>query len=163
MKRLRKRFAALCLTAAALLAIAIGAGLPHIQHYSADLIARLFPVTYQITYRNAGAQSLTAPVRFMADSAIVTASSDVDDEVIPMSDAVFVCLQNELRAQNTLRSGLLTAVVVLTAALLPIALAVMAFVISMPRVRSSVKHRVPAATRRPAACARQTPTIPSVA
>lgn len=164
MKRLRKRFAALCLTAAALLAVAIGAGLPRIQHYSADLIARLFPVTYQITYRNAGAQSLTAPVRFMADSAIVTAStSDVDDEVIPMSDAVFVCLQNELRAQNTLRSGLLTAVVILTAALLPIALAAMAFAISMPRVRSSVKHRVPAATRRPAACARQTPTIPSVA
>lgn len=164
MKRLRKRFAAFCLTAAALLAVAIGAGLPRIQYYSADLIARLFPVTYQVTYRNTGAQPVTAPVRFAADNAIVSASaSDVDDKVIPMSDAVFVCLQNELRAQNMLRSGLLTGVVVLTAALLPITLAAMAFAISMPRVRNSVKRRVPAAPHRPAACARQTSTIPSVA
>lgn len=164
MKRLRKRFAAFCLTAAALLAVAIGAGLPRIQQYSADLVARLFPVTYEITFRNAEVQSVTAPVRFAAGNAIVVASAgNTGDKMIPMSEAVFVCLQNELRAQNMLRSGLLTAAVVLIIALLPIALAATAFSVGMPRARSSTKRRVQAAPCRPATCARQTPTMPSAA
>lgn len=160
MKRLRKRFAALCLTTAALLAVAIGAGLPRIQNYSADVVARLFPVTYRITYRSAPAQPVTAPVRFTADSAIVTASSG--DTVVPLSDAVFVCLQNELRAQNMLRSGLLTAVVILAAALLPIALSAAAFAVAPLRVRSNAKRRMQTAPRRPATHT-HTPTMPSVA
>lgn len=161
MKRLRKRFAMLCLAAAAVFAITIGAGLPRIQNYSADVVARLFPVTYRITYRSAKAQPVTAPVRFTADSAIVAASSG--DMVVPLSDAVFVCLQNELRAQNMLRSGLLTAVVVFIAASLPVTLAAAAFAVAAPRVRSGAKRRMQAAPRRPAACAQHTSAIPSVA
>lgn len=163
MKRLRKGFAALCLTAAALLAMMIGAGLPRIHRYSADAVDRLFPVSYQITYRNADARSVTAPVRFTADTAIVTAAPGGTGESIPLSDAVFVCLQSELRAQNMLRSGLLSAAVVSAAASLPITLAAIAFMAAVPRARSA-KRRVPRVPRHPAAIrTRRTPTMPSVA
>lgn len=163
MKRLRKGLAALCLTTAALLAVLLGAGLPRIQHYSAGLVDRLFPVSYQITYRSADARSITAPVRFTADAAIVTAAPGGMGERIPLSDAVFVCLQNELRAQNVLRSGLLAATVVFAAASLPVTLAAIAFMAAVPRARG-VRRRAPATPRHPAATrARRTPTVPSAA
>ncbi len=165
MKRLRKRFAICCLTAAALLAVTLGAGLPHIQRYCTDVVARLFPVTYQITYRGgAHVQSITAPVRFTADNAIVTAAAgDMPDTVIPLSDAVFVCLQNELRAQNMLRSGLLTAATVLAAALFPVALSAVAFAVAPTRIRSSAKGRMQATSHRSSARVQRAPTVPSVA
>lgn len=162
MKRLRKRFATLCLAAAALLAVAIGAGLPRIQHYSADLVARLFPVTYQVTYRGADARPFTAPVRFTSEAAIVIAG-EASGNSIPLSDVVFVCLQNELRTQNMLRSGLLAAAIVSMAALLPIALAATALMVAMPRARGHARRRSAAVSRHPAGCAQPRPVIPSVA
>ncbi len=162
MKRLRKRFATLCLATAALLAVAIGAGLPRIQHYSADLVARLFPVTYQVTYRSADARPFIAPVRFTSETATVTVG-EANDNIIPLSDAVFVCLQSELRTQNMLRSGLLTAAIVSMAALFPIALAATALMVAMPRARGSVRRGRAAVPRHPAGCAPPRPAMPSAA
>ncbi|HWP50249.1 MAG TPA: hypothetical protein VN626_01000, partial [Clostridia bacterium] len=133
MKRLEKRFTTLCLVAAATLSLIIGAGLPRIQVFSSNVVSRLFPVEYQITYRNAVAQPIFAPVHFITDTAILTTSEG--DTTVLVSDAVFVCMQNELRIQNTLRSGLLSAFLVLVSACLPSAFAATAYYHGMCKFR----------------------------
>ncbi len=161
MKRFKKQFAALCLIAATILSGMVGVGMPRIQGLSADIISRLFPVVYQVTYRSGGAQSLAAPVRFTTDTAIISAASG--DTVIPVSDAVFVCLQDELRLQNAIRSGLLAALIILTVSFLLTALAAMAFTHGPRKARSGLKRHTHVAPHRANSNTRHAPTVPSAA
>lgn len=144
MKRYKKCFTAFCLITAALFSFAIGAGLPRIQHYSADIIARRFPVSYKVTYRAAPTQPVYASVRFETDNAIVISESG--HASVPISEAVFVCMQNELRSQNMLRSGLLTVAIILGAAYLSAMLATTAFSVSASRLSRRKKPRLSAPT-----------------
>lgn len=160
MKRVKRQFAALCLIAATALSVMIGAGMPRIQTFSTDTISRLFPVAYQITYRSSGAQSFTAPVRFISDNAIISTTSG--DMIVSASDAIFVCMQNELRAQNVLRSGLLAALIVLVASFLPTVLTVTAFSRSTRKVRNGLKPRSHSIPHYPNNGS-QSPTLPSAA
>ena len=161
MKRSEKRFTTLCLVAAATLSLMIGAGLPHIQVFSANVVSRLFPVAYQITYRGAETQPILAPVHFLTDTAIVTTPEG--DKTILVSDAVFVCMHSELRIQNTLRSGLLSVFLILVAACLPSAFAVTAYNHGMRKFHRGTKHRTNEASRCPPHCAHHAPTMPSAA
>lgn len=161
MKRLYKRFSVLCLVAATTLSLMIGIGLPHIQTFAAGTVSRLFPVAYQITYRNTSAQPVIAPAHVLADTAIVTTLSG--DTTIPLSDAVFVCLQNELRTQNILRSALLSALIVLAAISLTITLISTAFSCKKRSASSTSKRHTRAAPHYTAEHLRHTPTVPSVA
>lgn len=161
MKRLRKCFLPLYLAVATALSLMIGIGLPHIQTFSADIISRFFPVDYQVTYRDTQAQTVIAPVHFLSNTAII--ATPTGDTVIPLSDAVFVCLENELRKQNTLRSGLLSVFLLFAATCLPMALATMAIDRSMRKISKGPKHHTRAAPRCPAASAHPSPTVPSAA
>ncbi|WMJ83874.1 hypothetical protein ACS3UN_12345 [Oscillospiraceae bacterium LTW-04] len=161
MKRLSKKFSVLCLIAAAILSLTIGVGLPRIQAFASNTISRLFPVAYQITYRNTDAQPVIAPAHFLADNAIITTPSG--DTAIPLSDAVFVCLQNELRTQNILRSGLLTALIILAAVSLTIALVAAAFSNQKRKALTGSKRHTRTTPRYTAACVHRVPTMPSVA
>lgn len=161
MKRSGKKFSTLCLVTAAALSLMLGIGLPGIQAFSAAMVSRLFPVAYQITYRSTGAPPVTAPVRFATDTAIVITPSG--DTAVPLSDAVFVCLQDELRIQNVLRSGLLTALIVSAAVCLPAALVATAFSNKTHKTLSSSKRRAHTAPRYTAGGARRIPTMPNAA
>ncbi|WMJ83841.1 hypothetical protein RBH76_14090 [Oscillospiraceae bacterium MB24-C1] len=93
MKRLSKKFSVLCLIAAAILSLTIGVGLPRIQAFASNTISRLFPVAYQITYRNTDAQPVIAPAHFLADNAIITTPSG--DTAIPFRTPYsYVCKTN---------------------------------------------------------------------
>lgn len=161
MKRINKKFSVLCLIAAAVLSLMIGIGLPRIQTFSANMVSRLYPVAYQITYRSAEAQSITAQAHFLADTAIITTPSG--DTAIPLSEAVFVCLQNERRTQNILRCGLLTVIILLAAVCVSAALVAMAFSNKTCKALSGSKRCVHTTPRYTTKGARHTSTMPSVA
>lgn len=161
MKRLNKSFSVSCLLAAATLSLMIGIGLPRIQAFSADMVSRMYPVAYQITYRSTEAQSITAPAHFLAETAVITTPSG--DTSISLSEAVFVCLQDELRTQNILRSGLLTAIIVLLVVCLPAALIATAFSKKAHKAPSGSKRRVHTTPRYTTDGPRHTSTIPNAA
>ncbi|MFV0497585.1 MAG: hypothetical protein ACK5L0_05385 [Candidatus Fimivivens sp.] len=161
MKRLNKRFSVFCLIVAAIFSLTIGVGFPRIQDFSANTIARMFPVSYQITYRNTDAQPIVASSRFLADTAII--STPAEDMAIPTSDAVFVCLQNELRTQNILRSGLLTALILLVATSFQIALVATILSGQNHKMRNVAKRHPRTAQRYIVSSPHTIPSVPSVA
>lgn len=154
MKRLNKKFSMSCLIVAATLSLMIGIGLPRIQAFSADMVSRMYPVAYQITYRSTEEQPITAPAHFLKNTAFVM--TPTGDIAVPLSEAVFVCLQNELRTQNILRSGLLTAIILLASVCLPSALIATAFSYKACKPLSGSKRCVHTTPR-------YTSTIPSAA
>lgn len=161
MKRLNKKLSVSCLIFAALLSLIIGIGLPHIQSFSADMVSRMYPVAYQITYRSTGEQPITAPAHLLKNTAIVMAPSG--DTTVPLSEAVFVCLENELRTQNILRSGLLTAIILLAAVCMPSTLIAIAFSYKACKSRSGSKRRAHTTPHYKTDSSRHTSTVPSAA
>ncbi len=161
MKRLNKKLSVPCLITAALLSLIIGIGLPHIQAFSADMISRMYPVAYQITYRSTEEQPITMPAHLLKNTAIVMTPSG--NTAIPLSEAVFVCLQNELRTQNILRSGLLTAIILLAAVCLPSTLIAIAFSYKTCKSRSGSKRHMHTTPQYTTDGSRHTSTVPSAA
>ena len=126
MKRLNKRFSTVMLIMAGVISLLLGAGLPRIHSFSDNLISGIFPVSYRVEYRDAKSASVVAPVLFVGESAVISYSTG--NEVIPVSNAVFTCLDTVLRTQNMIRSSLLSATLAVSLACLPFVLCAAAFV-----------------------------------
>ena len=98
------------IASAAALALVIGFSLGTVSDLSRNIIDRIFPVTYNIEFINGQQDMLSdAKVVFNGSSALVSAAGFKD--TIDMNDAVFSCTDENLRSQNTVRQGLLTALI----------------------------------------------------
>ncbi len=108
MKRRIRNISNILLISAAVLALVIGCSLGSIADFSRAVIDAAFPVTYNIDFINGHQSMLTdAKVVFGKENAFV--SSEEFNGVIALNDAVFSCTNETQRSQNTIRYGMLTA------------------------------------------------------